>query len=178
MKIEKKEYIKTCKYLLGVKKLKKKTLKFKIIKRRKSIRHRHLITGLIKGCMSDYKLLDSITPLSDYSLMNPDLFINYGSSTNFLPNDLKLNLVDSRYSWFNGKLMTHRSLGSNINASVRLDNLNLLDSNARDIVYQQSYIYYPLRYSVPFNKPVSDCKGTYSRHSGLYYSIQSLINYL
>jgi hypothetical protein len=98
MKIEKSEYIKICKYALFSKKLKKKIIKFKIIKRRKSIRHKHLVTGLSKGCAIDYKILETLTPLSDYNLINPDLFINYGSSTNFLPNDLRSHLVDSRYT--------------------------------------------------------------------------------
>lgn len=178
MRIEKKEYIGTCKYLLSIRKLRKKNLKFKILKRRKSIRHRHLITGLVKNCTIDYKLLDYIAPINDYSLINPDLFINYGSSTNFLHSNLKLNLVDSRFTWFNGRLITQRSLGSNINASWNLGKLELVNSNARDIVYNQSYIYYPVQSNRMFSNVLYAYYSSANNYPYVKHSVCSLINYI
>jgi len=178
MKIEKKEYIETCRYLLSIKKLRKKNHKFKIIKRRKSIRHKHLITGLIKNCTVDYKLLDCISPVSDYNLINPNLFINYGSSTNFLHSNLKLNLVDSRFTWLNGRLVTQRSLGSSINASWNLDKLGLVNSNARDVIYNQSYIYYPVKSNRVFSNTLCTYRSSANTYPYVTYSVCSLINYI
>lgn len=143
MKIGKIEYIRMLKFQKVAFKLRKKIFKFKIIKRRKSLRHRHLVTGLTNISNLNYKLIKDLSPQNDYNLINKDFLINYGSATNYLNPETKINLQKFRYNSPNTKLITSMLIGSNRLVSWKTPYSSIHNSNARDIIYQSSYVYYP-----------------------------------
>lgn len=143
MKIEKIEYIKMLKFQKVAFKLRKKKFKFKIIKRRKLFRHKHLVTGLTDVSNLNYKLIKDLSPQNDFNLINKDFLINYGSATNYLNPKTKINSQKFRYNSPNTKLITSMLIGSNRLVSWETPHSLIRNSNARDIIYQSSYVYYP-----------------------------------
>ena len=178
MKIEKKGYIRTCKCKFRLKYMLGKTLKFKIIKRRKFFRQRHTVVGTLKGCNLDFRLLNLISPRKDFNFTNPDISISYGSSTNYLDNTLKLDSFNVKQLSLNGKSISNRLLGSKVSYSWKEPKLNLVKSNARDVTYLHSYIYNGKVIELPFTNMCSVTNKREFIYSNTSYELNRLHNYI